>query len=87
MAVDLIAFSLLPLAFWAGYEWGKRRNRVPVPKASHTDEYLVLKDGAFVPYQPPKYVPEGMSPVAATWEITRKTGIQHHTRRVDAAPT
>jgi hypothetical protein len=76
-------FASLPVVFWAGHEWGKRRYRAPLTKAEHTDEYLYLKDGVYVPYQPPKYVPEGMSPVAATWAMNRETGIMHHTRRVE----
>lgn len=83
MEITLFVLTLLPLAFWAGHEWGKRRYRVPVRPEGHTDEYLYLKDAEYVPYQPPIYVPEGMSPVAAGWEMTRKTGIQHHTRRVE----
>lgn len=77
------AVATWPLIFWAGHEWGKRRYRVPMRKAEHTDEYLYLKDGVFVPYAPPKYVPEGMQPTMAEQAMTRQTGIQHHTRRVE----
>lgn len=81
--ITCLAIASLPLAFWAGHEWGKRRYRVPVRSEGHTDEYLILKGEQYVPYDPPKYVPQGMSPVAAGWEMTRKTRIQHHTRRVE----
>jgi hypothetical protein len=61
--------------------------QAPLPRAGTQrrplDEYLILKGEQYVPYNPPKYVPEGMSPVAAGWDMTRKTGIQHHTRRVE----
>lgn len=82
--IACMAVTALPVAFWAGHEWGKRRYRAPISREGHTNEYLYKNDkGVFVPYQPPQYAPEGMSPVAAEWAKFHETGIPHQTRRVE----
>lgn len=46
------------------------------------DELLYIDGNKWVPYDPPRYVKEGNSPVAAAWDETKATGKMHHTRRV-----
>ena len=55
----------------------------PPVRHEHVDEFLIEKDGVFVPHNPPMYVPSGMHPTIAARNWTKNTGIRHSTRRCE----
>lgn len=85
---DLLAilpYALLPVAFWGGWYWrGGRYRKASAIRHLHEDEYLYQdKTGAFVPYDPPQFVPMGVHPTIAARRKRQETGIAHSTRRIE----
>lgn len=83
IAVFLVAVLFFMLGAGCVLGLQARVRRLNAPQPEHTDEYLVLKDGAFVPYDPPQYVEAGLHPTPAARARTRRDGIPHSTRRIE----